>query len=330
MPPADQRRRRSWQVFYRHPNPVKAANGQTTSRLEPDGACARTVTQIAHWRYHDRLGYAAIVDRLNADPVEFPPAPLPGGAARARGAWGKSAVADLLRNPKYTGYQVLNRRASRSRNGAHNDPALWVWSPQPVHEPLIPKWTHDALSARRQTIQGSRRDNRPHLRPPTQRAHIPRGMPLHSCNRRMFGKHRQGITYYCCQPQANNRGCPDAYAGHPKTVHVREDILIQALAVFYTDQVLRPDQPERLAADIEDAQRRSSAQRQAECDQLDQLLDDYTRRQHNLLQQAQNCPSDDPYATALRRTSPTAITPPSTSPCRTTSSHLSESGGPHE
>lgn len=33
---------------YRHPNSVKAAKGQTKSRLSPDGARARTVTQIAH------------------------------------------------------------------------------------------------------------------------------------------------------------------------------------------------------------------------------------------------------------------------------------------
>ncbi|WP_160159611.1 recombinase family protein [Streptomyces sp. 3213.3] len=99
----------------------------------------KSAARPAHWRYHDRLGYAAIVDRLNAAPDAYPPPIPPGGAARARGAWGKSAIADLLRNPKYTGYQVFNRRASRSRSGAPNDPALWVWSPQPVHEPLIPK-----------------------------------------------------------------------------------------------------------------------------------------------------------------------------------------------
>ncbi|WP_210589748.1 recombinase family protein [Streptomyces sp. GESEQ-35] len=284
---------------YRHPNPVKAAKGQTKSRLEPDGTRAHTVTQIAHWRYHDRLGYAAIVDRLNADPALFPPPIPPGGAARARGAWGKSAVADLLRNPKYTGYQVFNRRASRSRSGAHNDPALWVWSPQPVHEPLIPKWMYDALTQKPQANQGSRAGNTINVHPQTNRTYVLRGMLLHACNRRMFGKHRKGITYYCCQPEANNRGRPDAYAGHPKTTYIREDLLLDALAAFYTDHVLRPNQPERLAAELERAQHRSSAQ-QAERDQLHHLLNDYTRRQHNLLQQAQNCPADDPYATALR------------------------------
>ncbi|WP_199821089.1 recombinase family protein [Streptomyces fulvoviolaceus] len=287
---------------YRHPNPVKAAKGQTKSRLEPDGARARTVTQIAHWRHHDRLGYAAIVDRLNADPATYPPPVPPGGTARARGAWGKSAVADLLRNPKYTGYQVFNRRARRSRSGAHNNPTLWVWSPQPVHEPLIPKWMYDALTTGRQADRGSRAGNTINIHPQTNRTYVLRGMVLHACNRRMFGKHRNGITYYCCQPQANNRGRPDAYASHPTTTYIREDLLLDALAAFYTDHVLRPHQPDLLATALERAQHRNASQRQGERDRLHLLVDDFARRQHNLLQQAQNCTVDDPYATALRHT----------------------------
>ncbi len=106
---------------YRHPNPAKADKGQTKSRLEPDGALAETVTQIALWRYHDRLGYDTIAERLNADPARYPP-PIPPGKTRARGAWGKTSVYEILRNPKYTGYQVFNRRASRSgRQGQRPD-----------------------------------------------------------------------------------------------------------------------------------------------------------------------------------------------------------------
>jgi site-specific DNA recombinase len=33
--------------IYRHPNPAKAARGATKTRLEPHGACAQPVTQIA-------------------------------------------------------------------------------------------------------------------------------------------------------------------------------------------------------------------------------------------------------------------------------------------
>lgn len=81
-----------------------------------------------------------------ADLDAFSP-PEPPSGRRARGAWSKTSVADILRNPKYNGYQVYNRRASRSRHGQVYDPRLWMWSAQPVHEPLIPKWMFDALAA---------------------------------------------------------------------------------------------------------------------------------------------------------------------------------------
>jgi len=43
---------------------------------------------------------------------------------RARGAWGKTSVYEVLKTPKDTGYQVFNRRASRSRHGKVNDPVI--------------------------------------------------------------------------------------------------------------------------------------------------------------------------------------------------------------
>jgi site-specific DNA recombinase len=65
------------------------------------------------WRYHERLGYDAIAERLNADLTKYLP-PSPPGGQRARGMWGKSSVSDVLKDPKYTGYQVFNRRATYS------------------------------------------------------------------------------------------------------------------------------------------------------------------------------------------------------------------------
>jgi site-specific DNA recombinase len=150
---------------YRHPNPTKAAKGQTKTRLEPDGRCGETVTQIAAWRHHEGLGYIAIADRLNTDLEKYPP-PTPPNPDRARGHWGKTSVYEILCNPKYAAYQVFNRRASRSRHGKVNDPMLWVWSPEPVHEPLIPKWMYDEIAAgrrpRRRAIEvGHRMSERP-------------------------------------------------------------------------------------------------------------------------------------------------------------------------
>lgn len=106
---------------YRHPNPTKANKGLTKSRLEPDGIRGETVVQIAHWRYYDGLGYGTIAERLNDDLSQYPPPRAP-SKARTRGAWSKTSVCDILRNPKYTGYQVFNRRATSSRRGKVNDP----------------------------------------------------------------------------------------------------------------------------------------------------------------------------------------------------------------
>jgi site-specific DNA recombinase len=285
---------------YRHPNPVKAERGATKSRLEPDGVRAETVTQIAHWRYYERIGYSTIVDRLNADPEKYPPPLPPGGAAKARGAWSKSAVCEVLRAPKYTGYQVFNRRARRSRSGAHNDPALWVWSPEPVHEPLIPKWMYDELAERRQANRGSRDGGAPNTHPQTRRTYVLRGMLLHACNRRMFGKHRDGITYYSCQPQANNRGRPDTYAGHPRTVYLREDAILGAVSAFLSDRVFGPERRELLAAELASVDDRAARQRQTERDRLQRTLDGLSHRQENVLRQAETGDPDDPFTKGLR------------------------------
>jgi site-specific DNA recombinase len=176
------------------------------------------VTEIAAWRYYDRLGYDTIAERLNADPDRYPPPVPPGGAAHGRGVWGKTTVFEILRNPKYTGYQVFNRRASRSGHGKVNDPTKWVWSPQPTHEPLIAKWMYDELRARAAARRGVRADAtnggiNPH--PRTQRTYLLRGMTRCWCGRRMNGTqranrtHPHGYTYYQCWPRANNRGRTD-------------------------------------------------------------------------------------------------------------------------
>jgi hypothetical protein len=140
---------------------VKAATGATKTRLEPDGRLGETVTQMAMWWYYERLGYSIIAERLDADLELYPPPESPGGPARARGHWSKSTVCDILTNPKYTGYQVFNRRATRSKHGAHNDPALWVWSPEPVREPLIPKWMFDEMTRRQDNILRQAQDSGP-------------------------------------------------------------------------------------------------------------------------------------------------------------------------
>ena len=286
---------------YRHPNPAKADKGQTKSRLEPDGARAETVTQIALWRYHDRLGYDTIAERLNADPTKYPP-PIPPGKTRARGAWGKTSVYEILRNPKYTGYQVFNRRASRSGHGKVNDPIKWVWSPEPAHEPLIPKWLYDELTAQRQTRRGSRDDNQPNRHPQTRRTYLLRGMLFCACGRRMYGNQRHHAAYYTCWPKNNNRGRPDKYAGHPTAVYLREDAVLDAVSSFFADRVFGRQRRAILAADLATIDNQQAHARDADRQRLQRRLADIARRQNSILRQGQDGGPDDPFTRALRST----------------------------
>ncbi|MGI8310049.1 recombinase zinc beta ribbon domain-containing protein [Saccharopolyspora hattusasensis] len=49
------------------------------------------------------------------------------------------------------------------------------------------------------------------------------------CGRRMFGGERHNRPYYLCWPRDNNRGRPDKYEGHPRTVYLREDAVLDAV-----------------------------------------------------------------------------------------------------
>jgi len=109
-----------------HPNPAKAAQGRTKTRLVLDPVRAPVVEQIFTWRTVDKLGVTTITDRLNADPGRCP-SPKPGG-------WTTSAVYAILRNPKYTGHMVYGRRRSASGRRHHYVPQdQWIWSPEQTH-----------------------------------------------------------------------------------------------------------------------------------------------------------------------------------------------------
>ncbi len=283
----------------RHPNPSKAAKGLTKSRLAPDGLRGETVTQIALWRYYEKLGGDTIADRLNADLTKYPP-PVPPGKNRARGAWSRTSVYEILRNPKYTGYQVFNRRASRSRGGKVNDPIKWVWSPEPVHEPLIPKWMYDEINAHRDTKRGSRDGDSANKHPLTARTNLFRSRIICGCGRRMYGCVRNKASYYLCQIRNNNRGHPDKYADHQKALYVREDAILDAVTKFFADRVFGRDRRAILAADLSGVDDRAAQDRQNERERLQRQLDDIAQRQKSLLAQAQQGDPNDPFTKALR------------------------------
>jgi len=100
-----------------HPNPSKATQGLSKTRLALDHGRAPIVALIYAWRVEEKLGIKTITARLNADPAAYPP-PDP------QAGWSIGGVAALLRNPKYTGYQVIGRR----RKGRLVPIDQWHWS----------------------------------------------------------------------------------------------------------------------------------------------------------------------------------------------------------
>ncbi len=223
---------------------------------------------IAKWRYHGALGFDTIAERLNQDLDEHSP-PQPPGGSRARGAWSKSSVADIMKNPKYPGYPVYNRRARRSR-GARNrqhPPEMWVWSSEPVGEPLIPKWMFDEMTATRTQRQGSRDGAGLKQDPRAKRTYLLRSRVTCDCGRRVMGMVRKSGVYYRCHPAGNNRGRPDKHEGHPPTVYIREDLILDQVEAFHNERLFGTQRQALLFADQDDshtAKRKDSEhQRQA-------------------------------------------------------------------
>ena len=146
------------------------------------------MTRIFDWRVGERLGYRAIADRLNTDPGRYPP-PEPVDPARAVGRWTGSAVREVLTNPKYTGYMVWNRRATKTGGGRHNPPQAWVWSARPSHEPLVTKEVFVAA----QQVAEHRERSRSGSGPNTAHPATARSYPLRSylfCD--LCGRRRRG------------------------------------------------------------------------------------------------------------------------------------------
>jgi site-specific DNA recombinase len=283
-----------------HPVPARRAEGKTKTRLVPDPLRGPVVHQIFTWRVTERRGYAAITDRLNADPDRYP-VPTALDPARQRGAWSRSSVRDLLLNPKYTGYMVWNRRAMK-KGGKVNPPSAWVWSPQPTHEPLVTKTLFDAAaqtSDRRSRSRDGADLNTAH--PETTRSYLLRSFVVcDHCQRRMYGRFRRHVTYYVCSPAHNHAGkVAERFPDHPPSIWVREEHLFSAVTQFFAHRILGPDRTRLLAGDLDTIDHRAAADQTAKLDGLHRALDEITRRQDRLIRTLET--QDDPTGTIFAR-----------------------------
>jgi site-specific DNA recombinase len=226
-----------------HHHPAKAAVGARLHRLEPDPTTAKVVPRIFELFLADH-GYYAIAEQLTAEGI-----PSPAGHDLARNphrpgrAWAKSAVRAILRNPRYTGYQVWGRQrrdeilldvndvaAGHVSRMRWNDPDRWIWSTQPTHQPLVDQATFQAVQSRIATRSPhSRRTPRA-----TPRPYLLRGR-LHCalCERRLQGQWIRGEAYYRCRYPAEYAAASSFQ--HPKSVYLREVDLVGHLDNWLTE-----------------------------------------------------------------------------------------------
>ena len=278
-----------------HPVPARREQGMTKTRLVPDPERAPVVHQVFLWRVSERLSYHAIADRLNLDLDRYPPKTSLRPELQ-RGSWSASSVRELLENPKYTGYMVWNRRASKTGNGRQNPPREWVWSPRPTHEPLV---TVDLFKAARglgEERKGSRNGADLNVHPFTKRTYVMRSyVNCAQCERRMAGRSRHTRAYMVCQPSTNHgKEAHLRFPGHPPSVWVRQDVLLDGVLDFFAERVVGPTRHDYAAKEAADESTRSTALAK-EIAALKKAVDDLDRRKARLVKQLEE--QDDPDGT---------------------------------
>src|SRR6266702_600353 len=220
------------------PNPAKAAAGKRLHVLELDPVIAPVVARIFR-DYLNGIGIWALAERLTAEGIPCPSAHDPGRNRHRSGiASSKGAIRAILRNPRYTGYQVWNKqRNAETRLDVEdvalgyetklrwNDTSTWVWSDRIAHPPIIDKDTCEQ-AGRRLASRGPASTGRTVVR--TRHSYALTGVLFHAqCGRRMQGSWNNRQAHYRCR-------FPSEYAianklDHPVTVYLRETNILEPL-----------------------------------------------------------------------------------------------------
>lgn len=283
-----------------HPVPAKRAEGKAKTQLVPDPVRAPVVKKIFLWRIGEHLGYQAIADRLNKDLDEHP-VPISPDPARQRGSWSGSTVRGILHNPKYTGYQVWNRRATKTGKGKHNAEEEWVWSPDPKHEALVSVDQFVAAGKVADRSRGSRSGADANAHPQTKRSYLFRSLVVcEACGHRMFGKTRRQDTYYACQLDANFDAdeAAERFPGHPRNIWVREDVILPVVLEMMATRLFGPERRALVEADLMALESGRDEEHERKIEALRKAIKDLEKRKRNLTRSIEL--ADDPDAGFVR------------------------------
>jgi hypothetical protein len=217
-----------------HPNPNKAREGRVKHRLVIDPVRGPIVLLVFTWYVEDGVGLGAICERLNSDLDRYPP---PRRNKKDENdlpqTWSKSQLHFMLRNPKYTGYNVWNRHDKRRGKRLLRPREQWVWSEEPTHEAIVGRDMFDGVEGRARHNDNPVNEARPgtgyarHQGGAGGRTYVFRGRVFCAlCGRRMSGSHQKGKHWYRCL-YAQRRGLAAAdVSGHPRALGIKEEIIM--------------------------------------------------------------------------------------------------------
>jgi site-specific DNA recombinase len=257
-----------------------------------------------------RLGLGEICDKLNRDLDRYPP---PKRNRKDENdlpqTWSRSQIQSMLRNPKYTGYNVWNRHDKRRGRPTVRPRDQWIWSATPVHEAIVPKEMFDkveeraqkneaaskAPTARRHAGSSGRRPGRFHVL----RGHGRCGI----CGRRMEGCNQRGNNWYRCQYVTRRGVIAAEIAGHPRVLGIKEDTVLDAVNDFLAERLFGPDRLRLLRHELARANGAEGKQYDAQAKQLTAELTDIDRslRRQALRLEEHDDPSHPVVALATKR-----------------------------
>jgi site-specific DNA recombinase len=240
-----------------HPNPHKAREGKKKHKLVIDPIRGPIVLAIFEEYCLHGLGMGAICDKLNRDLDRYPP---PKRNRKDENdlpqTWSKAQIQSMLRNPKYTGFNVWNRHDKRRGRPLIRPREEWIWSATPTHQPIVPRELFDMVEerAKRNPIRPKRRATKPY---PHRRGHRDgRLYPLRGrmrcalCGRRMEGSFQKGANWYRCRFVWNRGGIAADASGHPRALGIKEEIVLDELLAFMGERLFGPERLRLLRGEL--------------------------------------------------------------------------------
>jgi site-specific DNA recombinase len=201
--------------------------------------------RIFHWYCVEKKGLGEIADILNRDRNRYPPpVPNPKDESGLPRTWSRSTIQAILRNPKYTGYNVWNRHDKR--RGRRTLRPREDWSSEPTHPPIVAmevyRLVEGAPEANANLIAGG--ESRPYVgnQRKTGRFYPTAGHAFCAlCGCRLEGSFQRHKHWMRCQYVQRRGEVAALVAGHPRSLQVKEQAIIDAVLDFLGRRVFGPD-----------------------------------------------------------------------------------------